>query len=161
MRVGHAVGRGDASAARRAGFAAMLLAVAFMGAMTLCIALTRDAIPLLFLGRSALSRDTLALATGLLLLATSFFVADGAQAVAAGALRGLNDTRVPLLFAALSFWSIGFASCLLLAFPLRFGAYGVWVGLALGTTVYALLLVWRFHALTSRRRLPALFSDDL
>jgi MATE family multidrug resistance protein len=159
VRVGQAVGRGDAGAVRRAGFAAMLLAVAFMGVMTVVVALARDAIPLLFLGGSAPSRDTFVLASGLLLLATSFFIADGAQAVAAGALRGLNDTRVPLLFAALSFWMIGFASCLLLAFPLRLGAYGVWIGLALATTAYAVLLVWRFHALTARCRLPALIGD--
>jgi MATE family multidrug resistance protein len=159
VRVGQAVGRGDASAVRRAGFAAMLLAVAFMGVMTVVVVLARNAIPLLFLGGSAPSSDTFVLATGLLLLATSFFIADGAQAVAAGALRGLNDTRVPLLFAALSFWMIGFASCLVLAFPLRLGAYGVWIGLALATTAYAVLLVGRFHALTSRRRLPTLIGD--
>jgi MATE family multidrug resistance protein len=155
VRVGHAVGRGDAVGARRAGFAALAIGVAFMSAMTLIIALARHAIPLLFLGAAA-PRDTIALASALLLLAMSFFVADGAQAVAGGALRGLNDTRVPLLFAAVSFWVVGFAGCLGLAFPLGLGAIGVWIGLSLGTILYAVLLLWRFHALTARGVLPVL-----
>jgi len=68
----------------------------------------------------------------------------------------LNDTRVPLLFAAVSFWIVGFASCLGLAFPLGLGAIGVWIGLSLGTILYAVLLLWRFHALTARGTLPVL-----
>jgi len=157
VRVGQEVGRRDAVAARRAGFVAIVMGVAFMGLMTLFIALARHAIPLLYLGEKAqLASETVALAAKLLLLAMSFFIADGAQAVAAGALRGLNDTRIPLLFAAISFWSVGFASCYGLAFPLGLGAVGVWIGLSLATVVYAALLLWRFHRLTARHFLPAL-----
>jgi MATE family multidrug resistance protein len=155
VRVGHAVGRRDAVGARRAGFAAILIGVAFMSLMTLIVALARHAIPRLFLGE-AQAPDTSALASALLLLAMSFFIADGAQTVAAGALRGLNDTRVPLLFAAVSFWIVGFAGCLGLAFPLGLGAIGVWIGLSLGTILYAVLLLRRFHALTARGVLPVL-----
>jgi MATE family multidrug resistance protein len=84
----------------------------------------------------------------------SFFIADGVQTIAAGALRGLNDTRIPMLFAAICFWLIGFAACYGLGFPLGLGAIGVWIGLSIGLIVYALLLVWRFHALTRRSYLP-------
>ena len=83
-----------------------------------------------------------------------FFIADGVQTVAAGALRGLNDTRLPLVFAAISFWAIGFASCYWLAFPMRLGALGVWIGLSLGLAIYAVLLIWRFHVLSARGYLP-------
>ena len=100
VRVGHAAGRGDAAATRRAGFAAIALGAAFMAAMTLLVALTRDTLPLLFLGVDAPDPQTVALAASLLVLGASFFIADGVQTIAAGALRGLNDTRVPLLFAA-------------------------------------------------------------
>ena len=73
------------------------LGVAFMAAMTvLVIVLTRNVLPLLFLGWEAADPQTVALAATLLLLGASFFIADGTQTVAAGALRGLNDTRVPL-----------------------------------------------------------------
>lgn len=155
VRVGHAAGRRDAAATRRAGFAALALGAAFMAAMTLLVALTRHAIPLLFLGAAAPNAaETAALAATLLLLGMSFFVADGVQTVASGALRGLNDTRVPLLFAVVSFWLIAFASSYWLAFAAGLGAVGVWIGLSLGLAVYAVLLVWRFQALTREGFLP-------
>ncbi len=155
VRVGHAVGRRDANATRRAGFAAMGLAVAFMVVMTLIVALTRHSIPLLFLGEQApAAGETVTLAATLLVLGATFFITDGAQTVAAGALRGLNDTRVPLLIAAFSFWVIGFAGSWYLGFTLGLGAIGVWIGLSLGTAVFAALLLWRFHALTRAGYLP-------
>jgi MATE family multidrug resistance protein len=89
-----------------------------------------------------------------LVVGASFFIADGTQTVAAGALRGLNDTSVPLLFAALSFWGVAFTSGLWLAFSLEFGAVGVWIGLSVGLILYAALLLWRFELLTRRRYLP-------
>src|SRR5262245_37284811 len=155
VRVGHAVGRRDVVGTRRAGFAALALGVAFMGLMTLVVALTRHVIPHLFLGAEApQSAETIALAATLLVLGASFFITDGAQTVAGGALRGLNDTRVPLVYSALSFWAVGFLSSLWLGFPAGLGAVGVWVGLSLSTAVYAGLLLWRFHRLTARGYLP-------
>jgi len=86
----------------------------------------------------------------LLVVGSSFFVADGIQTIVSGALRGLSDTRLPLLFAAISYWLIGFATAWGLAFPGRFGAIGVWIGLSCGTAVYALLLLLRFQWLSRR-----------
>jgi len=157
VRVGHAAGRVDPAGTRRAGLAALLLAVGFMAAMTVLVALGRGQIPALFLGESAADAGaTGRLAATLLLVGASFFIADGIQTVAAGALRGLNDTRVPLLFAAICFWAIGFAACYILGFTLGFGAIGIWIGLSLAVMLYAVLLVWRFHALTKRGYLPAI-----
>jgi MATE family multidrug resistance protein len=155
VRVGQAVGRRDAAATRRAGFAALALGVSFMGAVTLIVAATRHAIPIAFLGSEApQSVETAALAATLLVLGASFFITDGAQTVAAGALRGLNDTRMPLLFSGLSFWAVGFLSSLWLGFGAGLGAIGVWIGLSLGTAVYAGLLLWRFQSLTARGYMP-------
>jgi MATE family multidrug resistance protein len=156
VRVGHAAGRGDPAAARRAGFAAIALGVVFMAAMTLLVGATRSLIPLLFLGIEAPDPQTVALAASLLVLGASFFIFDGIQTIAAGSLRGLNDTRVPLVFAAVSFWLIGFSGAWMFAFTLGFGAYGIWIGLSLGIAIFALLLIWRFHRLTARRYLPQL-----
>ena len=156
VRVGHAVGRGDAAATRRAGFAAIMLGAVFMAAMTLLVALTRHALPLAFLGSDAPDPQTVALAASLLVLGACFFLADGIQTIAAGSLRGLNDTRVPLVFAAISFWLIGFTSCWLLGFTLGLGAYGIWIGLSLGIACYAVLLIRRFQRLTARHYLPEL-----
>jgi MATE family multidrug resistance protein len=148
VRVGQALGRGDMASARRAGFIALALGFAFMCAAIIVIALTRDIIPQLFLGFSSPARDTLALASMLLLVAASFFIFDGLQTVAAGALRGLNDTRVPFVFALVSFWGIGFPAAWGFAFMAGYGTIGVWMGLTLSLVVYAALLVHRFERLT-------------
>lgn len=158
VRVGHAAGRGDAAATRRAGFSAIALGVAFMAMMALTVMATRHALPLLFLGRDSPDEATVALAASLLLFGASFFIADGAQTIAAGSLRGLNDTRVPLIYAGISFWIVGFTSCWLFGFTFGFGAQGIWFGFTLGLVVYAGLLIGRFHRLTARHYLPAIVT---
>jgi MATE family multidrug resistance protein len=95
-----------------------------------------------------------ALAATLLVLGATFFISDGVQSVAVGALRGLNDTRIPLLIAAFSFWVVGFVASYGFGFPLGLGPVGVWIGLSIGTAVYALLLLWRFNALTKAGYMP-------
>jgi MATE family multidrug resistance protein len=70
------------------------------------------------------------------------------QTIAAGALRGLNDTRVPMVFAAVSFWLIGFTCVYGLAFPGRLGAVGIWIGFSIAIATFAALLIYRFHVLT-------------
>jgi MATE family multidrug resistance protein len=153
VRVGHAVGRGDPVGARRAGFVAIVLGAVIMLAVTLVVVLLRHQIPLLFLGGdSAANIDTARLTATLLLVGATFFVTDATQGIAAGALRGLNDTRVPMLFAAISFWLIGYTSAYGLAFPAGMGTIGVWIGFSLSVTSFALLLIWRFERLTAPRR---------
>ena len=128
---------------------------AFMSAMTLLVIATREMLPILFLGSATNENgQTVALAATLMVVGASFFICDGVQSIAAGALRGLNDTRVPLVISFVCFWLIGFSACYGLGFPLGLGAVGVWIGLSIGLIVYALLLVLRFHALTRRGYLP-------
>jgi MATE family multidrug resistance protein len=148
VRVGQAVGRGDMASARRAGFIALGLALVFMCAATLLIALTREFIPQLFLGFGTTAKETAALASMLLIVAASFFIFDGLQTVGAGALRGLNDTQVPFYFALFSFWGVGFPAAWGLCFNAGLGTIGVWMGLTLSLVVYAALLVGRFNRLT-------------
>ena len=161
VRVGQAVGPRDSRATRRSGFTAIALGAIFMAAMTIVIIIARDYIPLAFLGGgTANARATLELAAMLLVVGATFFIADGVQSIGAGALRGLNDTRVPLVFSAICFWAIGFSASYRLGFPMGLGAVGIWIGLSIGIAVYALLLVWRFHVLTKRGYLPALSSTE-
>jgi MATE family multidrug resistance protein len=148
VRVGHGVGRRDAAAVRRAGFIATGLGVGFMSAMTLVVILARFAIAQIFLGQGA---DAAAeLTATLLLVGATFFIADGIQTIASGALRGMNDTRIPLLFATISYWLIGFTLACGLGFRTPLGAVGVWIGLSCGTLVYATLLLLRFRLLATR-----------
>ncbi|WP_454623572.1 MATE family efflux transporter [Bradyrhizobium cenepequi] len=148
VRVGHAIGRGDAPAVRRAGLVATGLGIAFMSTMTLLVILGRFAIAEIFLGEAA--EATAQLTASLLLVGSTFFIADGVQTVAAGALRGMNDTRLPLLFATVSYWLIGFTFACLLGFATTLGAVGIWIGLSAGTAAYAILLILRFRLLTNR-----------
>jgi MATE family multidrug resistance protein len=80
-------------------------------------------------------------------IAAAFQVFDGLQSVAAGILRGYKDTAIPMLLAGISYWAIGFLGGLILAFPLGFGAPGLWWGLALGLATAALLLSLRLRLL--------------
>jgi MATE family multidrug resistance protein len=154
VRVGQALGRNDADAIRLAGQVALALGAIFMATMTLAVILVRFDIAQLFFGEAAQSsRETIELIATLLLIGATFFIADGVQTVASGALRGLNDTRVPLLLAALSYWLIGFTVAYATAIWLGIGAIGVWIGLSCGTGVYAVVLVWRFFALAPRTRI--------
>jgi MATE family multidrug resistance protein len=157
VRVGHAVGRHDAWGTRHAGYAAIALGAVFMVAMVILITTTRHVLPLVFINAGNQSADeTIALASGLLLIGATFFIMDGLQTVTAGALRGLNDTRVPMAIAALSFWLIGFVACYVLAFPLHLGVEGVWIGFTVSLAVYAALLLWRFEVLTRRGFMPTM-----
>jgi multidrug resistance protein, MATE family len=152
VRVGHALGAGDVAAVRRAGFVAMALGIAVVAALTLAVIASRFAIARLFFGTGDGADAAVELSATLLLIGATFFVADGVQSIAAGSLRGINDTRVPLLFAGIGYWLVGFTVACLLGFHTAFGAAGVWIGLSCGTAVYAVLLVWRFHSLTGRLR---------
>jgi MATE family multidrug resistance protein len=157
VRVGHAVGRNDAPAVRRAGIVAALLGIVFMSVMTLAVIVGRFAIARFFFGEAVESAGAVIdLTATLLMVGATFFVADGIQTVAAGALRGLNDTTVPLLFAAISYWLVGFPAACGLAFSAGFGAIGVWIGISCGTAVYAVLLMLRFDLLTRRLRLATM-----
>ena len=151
VRVGHAVGRGDAPAVRRAGLVAVTLGIVFMSVMTLVVILERFAIARFFFGEAVESAGVaIDLTATLLLVGSTLFVGDGIQTVAAGALRGMNDTRMPLLFAVAGYWLIGFPASYGLAFGAGLGAVGVWIGLSCGTLVYASLLVLRFRLLAGR-----------
>lgn len=153
VRVGHALGRGDVSAIRRAGVAAIVLGIAFMTTMTLAVIVMRFDLAGFFFGDTRQGLAAVELAATLMLVGATFFIADGIQTVAAGALRGLSDTRIPLLLAAISYWLIGFTAAYGLAFSAGSGAIGVWIGLSIGTSIYAILLVLRFRTLTQRLRL--------
>jgi MATE family multidrug resistance protein len=148
VRVGHAIGRSDAGAVRRAGYIATWLGIVLAAILTLAVIVSRFAIAEIFLGEN--TDATAELSATLLLVGSTFFIADAIQTVAAGSLRGMNDTRIPLLFATLSYWLIGFPCACWLGFWTPLGAVGVWIGLSVGTAIYATLLLLRFGRLTSK-----------
>ncbi|MCK1296677.1 MATE family efflux transporter [Bradyrhizobium sp. 24] len=151
VRVSHAVGRNDGPGIKRAGLVAMLLGVVITAMVTLAVIAARFELVELFLRESGVDADpTIGLAAELLLVGASLFISEAARSAAAGGLRGLKDTRVPLLLAGIVYWPMGFSLSYVLSFWVGLGAIGIWIGLSVGTIVYAGLLVRRFQLLANR-----------
>ena len=145
VRVGLAYGRRDRAGIGRAGWTAFALGVSFMALMALVIFLVPERLVGLFLDRrDPANAPVAALAVSFLFVAALFQIFDGAQAVGAGMLRGLHDTRVPMLYAAFGYWVVGLATALGLAFGLGWRGVGIWVGLASGLAVVACLMLARW-----------------
>ncbi len=149
VRVGRAFGAGDIEGIGRAGSAALLLGIGFMGLTALMFVLMPGPLIAIFLDVSApASAEVARLATAFLVWAAIFQLVDGAQAVGNGLLRGLHDTRVPMIYALIGYWILGFPLGLLLAFKAGLGGVGIWMGLAFGLAFVAVLLLarWRRRA---------------
>lgn len=154
--VGQAVGRDDPDAARRAVGAGLATATAVM-AVTAVLFLTIPG-PL----ARIFSNDpvVVAAAAALLPIAGVFQIFDGLQVASAGALRGVGDTRVPMLLNLLGFWCVGLPVSWLLGFPLDVGPQGVWWGLATGIAVVAVLLLFRLRRRFGRSLGRLVIDDD-
>jgi MATE family multidrug resistance protein len=146
VRVAYQLGAGRRVAARRASFVALALGIGFMSAAAVVLWAAPDAIIGVYIGiADPANRQTVQIARHLIAIAAIFQVFDGMQVIAAGALRGYKDTMVPMLLATFGYWGIGFVGCWLFAFPLGYGAVGLWWGLALGLAVVAMMLSLRLH----------------
>ena len=148
VRVGHALGRGDRDGIRRAYFAGLVLVLGTQALSALVMLFGNHAIVGLYTGDVVVGT----LAASLLLYAALFQFPDGVQVLSSGALRGLNDTRVPMWLAALAYWGIGMPVGAGLGLALDWGPKGMWLGLTAGLSVAAFLLCRRF--LRSSRRVP-------
>lgn len=158
IRVGLAAGRVDPLSARRAGWISYILGVGFMGLAALVFWFAPLTLIGLFLDLDvAENHAVIQLAITFLALAALFQISDGAQAVAAGMLRGLHDTRIPMLLALLGYWVLGVPTGALLAFQFNMGGVGIWIGLVTGLSVVAVLMTLRWMRASTRlgRKRPA------
>ncbi len=139
--VGQAVGRGDADAARRAAGSAVLCGAGFMAATGIVFLILPDLLASIY------TRDpnVLALSIVLLRLAGVFQIFDGLQVVGTGILRGVGDTRVPMIVGLVGFWLVGMPVSLWLGFGVDGGAVGLWWGLVAGLAAVALFLMGRVY----------------
>jgi MATE family multidrug resistance protein len=145
VRVGLAFGRRDRLGIAIAGWTALGLAVAFMGLMALVMIAAPGLLVSAFLDPAdPANGPVIRLAVSFLLVAAVFQIFDGAQAVGAGMLRGLHDTRVPMLYAAFGYWIIGLLTGIGLAFGRGWGGIGIWTGLAAGLGIVAVLMIARW-----------------
>jgi MATE family multidrug resistance protein len=166
VRVAVALGSGVPAAARRAGFVAIALGVAYMAIMAVVLVAAPRTIAKIYVDiDSPANRGLGEIALSLLAIAAVFQIFDGVQAIAAGALRGYRDTAIPLLLAVIGYWGVGFAGGWLLAFPAGYGAIGLWTGLAVGLAAVALMLTLRLHicagtAVAARQSLAAVPAGE-
>lgn len=150
VRVGYAVGARRPEAMRRAALAGYLIVLCTQGLAGLAMLLGNHAIAAVYTHDAAV----VALAANLLLFAAAFQLSDGVQVVSGAALRGLKDTRMPMLLTAVSYWGVGMTLGATLGFGLGWGPQGMWCGLIAGLTMAATLLTLRFRRL-ARLPLPA------
>ena len=148
VRVGHALGRADSDGLLRAAFAGYALLLATQTLSAAAMLGGNHAIVGLYTHDAAVA----SLAASLLLFAAAFQFPDGIQVLSAGALRGIRDTRVPMLLAALAYWGIGMPVGAGLGLALGYGPRGMWVGLIAGLLVAAVRMATRF--VRSSRRVP-------
>jgi MATE family multidrug resistance protein len=149
VSVGHAVGAGDGARARRAGWLALGLSTSFMLLAAVVFLVAPGPLIALY------TRDPQVMAVGpsLLGLAAAFQIFDGIQTVSTGALRGLGETRVPMLANLVGYWVLGLPLGLSLCFLLHWGIYGLWIGLLLALFVIAATLLARWQRDSARLEL--------
>ncbi len=146
VRVGHAIGAGDAPRAARAGWLALATGAGFMGLVGIVMALW----PTPMIRAFTSDPRVLEIGAGLLVIAAAFQLFDSTQAIATGALRGVGDTMTPMVVNLVGHWLLGLPIGYLLCFRLGWGVAGLWVGLSVGLIVAGLVLVATW-ALRTRR----------
>jgi MATE family multidrug resistance protein len=153
--VGQAVGRGDDGAARRAAGAALICGTGFMTASALVFMVA----PRLLAGIYTSDAGVAAIAAVLIPVAAIFQLFDGWQVVSIGILRGVGDTRTPMIVNVLGFWFIGIPVSVWLGFRTELGPRGLWLGLVVGLVIVSIILLGRVRR-RLRRRLRRVRVED-
>ena len=146
IRVGYFYGARDPEGVKRAGWTAIVVGTGFMAFTALAMVIIPKPLIAIYVDPWDPKNAVLVgFALQYIVIAAAFQLVDGMQAVAAGALRGLQDTRIPMWIAAFAYWVPGIGTSLVLGFLTPLEGVGVWIGLATGLTVAAVLLGWRWH----------------
>jgi MATE family multidrug resistance protein len=156
IRVGYFYGAGDHAAIGRAGRAALVLALRYMALPTAIMVFAPLFVLRLYVDPEAPANAAMVgHAVQFLMVAAAFQLFDGVQAVLAGALRGLQDTQVPMLLALGGYWAIGFSTSVVLGFQTPLAGLGIWIGLAVGLVATAAMLHYRWLHRVRLGLLPA------
>jgi MATE family multidrug resistance protein len=148
IRVGYFLGQQDYNNLRTAAYSLLGMALVIMTLWGLLFVVGHNFLPEFYVSNP----EVLAIASPLLIIAALFQLSDGAQVVCVGALRGLQDVKIPSLLIFVAYWIIGLPLGYLLSSVLGYGAVGIWAGLLIGLTVTAVAMFFRFRYLT--RKLP-------
>ena len=146
VAVGHAIGAGNPAKARRVGWMAVGLGVGFMAIAALFFV----AVPRPILEIYTRDERVLRLGARILLIVAAFEIFDGAQTVGTGVLRGLGETKIPMLLNLGGYWLFGLPLGAVLCFELRWGLSGIWAGLAVALITIAVLMLLRWRSASKR-----------
>ncbi len=144
IRVGRYLGQKNGIMLRHAGFTLMGMGAVLMAVWGVIFILARYQLPALYIDNP----EVIGMAGPLLIIAGLFQLSDGMQVVCIGALRGIQDVKIPSVLIFVAYWIIGLPLGYLLGFPLQLGANGIWIGLLIGLTITALAMFFRFNRLT-------------
>jgi MATE family multidrug resistance protein len=145
VRAGRAWGRRDVASLRLVGVAVLILSgITVALTMVLFLSMPQTLMGFFVDPADPLRPQILLIGTGLLYVAAVFQLADAAQVMALGLLRGVQDTRVPMIYAILSYWAVGVPCAWLFGFPLGLGGQGIWLGLVVGLVLAGVLMMARF-----------------
>jgi multidrug resistance protein, MATE family len=144
IRVGNQKGLGNFRSMQMAGNSSFAMGAVFMMASGLLMVAANQLIPMLYIN----DPEVIQIASTLLIIAALFQISDGVQVVGLGALRGLEDVRIPGVISLIAYWVIGLPVGYVLGFKLGFGVNGVWTGLLVGLSIAAILLFLRFKKLS-------------
>ncbi len=151
IRVGQCLGQADVNGIKRSAFVGMALGGGVMAITATLLILFPNGVLSLYLDLSIPANQALVpIATSMLIVAALAQILDGIQTTAAGALRGLQDTKVPMVLSFVGFWIVGLASGIGLGFGLGWGGVGLWMGQSIGIAMASLLFVRRFFMLIKR-----------
>lgn len=146
IRVGNQFGKRDIPNLRAAAFSLLTLALIFMSLWAILFIAGRYFLPTLYINDA----EVIQVAAPLLIIAGLFQISDGTQVVSAGALRGMQDVKIPTVLIFAAYWIIALPLGYWFAFTLEFGAMGIWSGLLIGLTLTGTALVVRFNRLSKR-----------
>ncbi len=145
VRAGNALGRKDIEHLARGARTAFVMSLLFSCLTIILFLSVPNPLIAVFMSSDEPARaEILLLGASLLAMAALFQLVDGAQVIALGLLRGVQDTTIPMIMAGFSYWVIGMSSSYLFGFVLGWGAVGIWAGLVTGLASAAILLAWRF-----------------
>jgi len=146
IRVGNQKGLKNFAELRRVSISIFLQVFIIECVFAMAFILLKDVLPMVYIDNMLVVNT----AASLLLIAGLFQLSDGFQVVVLGALRGLQDVKIPTYITFIAYWIVGFPTSYILGKVLGFGSQGIWIGLLAGLTVSAILLYWRFNYLTRK-----------
>jgi len=146
VRVGNQKGLKNYRELRRIGLSIFLLMIIVDVFFAIGFFVFRDYLPWLYIDNI----KVVSIASNLIIIAGLFQLSDGLQAAVLGGLRGLQDVKIPTVITFIAYWVIGFPACYLLGFYADLGTTGLWIGLLIGLTASAIMLIIRFHFITKK-----------